>query len=472
MDWLQFLGRFHVLALHLPIGILVLAALTELVYAWRAGATRPGIVNAMWWGGALSAIIASGLGYLLSLSGGYNEDAVDLHLIWGIATSLIAVIGWWVIGLKARRGRIVVTGLAIGQIAALSIAGHLGGNLTHGPEYLFEYAPNPVRAMAGFAPRQAPRPPVEDLAQADIFLEVVQPLMELRCTSCHNPSKTKGELLLDTYANIMAGGESGLSVIPGDIAASELSVRINHDPEHDDFMPSGGRTPLTLEQTLAIDWWIEVGAPESGPLDSFGLTPDLRALLAAAIGTEDEQQGDATFRTTNALGLPKLPEINQELISELEKLGFDATPIAEDINYLDIDFYRLGEEHISDQHLAALVKAKDHIAWLNLGSSGLQNAQLATVAQLPNLLKLDISKNELSDDGIIALAPLSQLQSLNLHDTDITDGALPALDQLPALQQAFLWSTAVTSEASATRDYARIETGFIVVPAKDNESNK
>ena len=459
MDWLQFLGRFHVLALHLPIGILVLAALTELIYAWRPAAKRPSIVNAMWWGGALSAIIASGLGYLLSLSGGYNEDAVDLHLIWGIATSLVAVIGWWVIGLKARRGKTVVTGLAVGQIVALSIAGHLGGNLTHGPEYLFEYAPNPVRAIAGFAPRQAPRPPVEDLAQADIFLDVVQPLMELRCTSCHNPSKTKGGLLLDTYANIMAGGESGLSVIPGDIAGSELSVRINHDPEHDDFMPSGGRTPLTLEQTLAIDWWIEVGAPGSGPLDTFGLTPDLRTLVAAAIGAADEDS-DATFQTTNALGLSRLPEINPDLITELEGLGFDATPIAEDINYLDIDFYRLGEEHISDQHLAALLKAKDHIAWLNLGSSGLQDAQLATLAQLPNLLKLDISKNKLSDDGIIALASLSQLQSLNLHDTDITDGALPILDQLPALQQAFLWSTAVTPEATARRDYVQIGAGF------------
>lgn len=466
MDWLQFLGRFHVLALHLPIGILVLTALTELTYAWRPAANRPSVVNAMWWGGALSAIIASGLGYLLSLSGGYNEDAVDLHLIWGIATALIAVVGWWVIGLKARRGKTVVTGLAVGQIIALFIAGHLGGNLTHGPEYLFEHAPNSMRAIAGFAPRQAPRPPVEDLAQADIFLDVVQPLMELRCTSCHNPSKTKGKLLLDTHAHIMAGGESGLSVIPGDVAASELSVRINHDPEHDDFMPSGGRTPLTMQQTLVIDWWIEVGAPETGPLDTFGLTPDLRTLIAAAMGTNEAE--DATLRALNALGLPPLPAISRDLIMELETLGFDATPIAENINYLDIDFYRLGEQGISDAHVAALLRAKDHIAWLNLGDSGLQDAQLATLAQLPHLLKLDVSNNKLTDNGITALAPLSRLQSLNLHHTDITDGALPVLDQLPALQQAFLWSTAATPEATATRDYIEIGTGF--TPPPDPES--
>ncbi|GAB5559812.1 MAG: ribonuclease inhibitor [Synoicihabitans sp.] len=471
MDWLQFLGRFHVLALHLPIGILVLAALTELVYAWRPAITRPAIVNAMWWSGALSAIIASGLGYMLSLSSGYNEDAVDLHLIWGIATSLIAVIGWWVIGFKARRGKALVTLISGGQLVALSIAGHLGGNLTHGPEYLFEHAPNSVRALAGFAPKQAPRPPVEDLAQADIFLDVVQPLMELRCTSCHNPSKTKGKLLLDTYAHIMAGGESGASVIPGDVAASDLSVRINHDPEHDDFMPSGGRTPLTMEQTLVIDWWIEVGAPESGTLDSFGLTPELRSLFAAAIGTE-EPASDKTFQSTNALGLPRLPAISKDLIMELERLGFDATPIAEDINYLDIDFYRLGSGAISDEHVAALLKAKDHIAWLNLGNSGLQNAQLTTLAQLPNLLKLDISKNNLTDDGIASLTPLSQLQNINLHDTDITDGALPVLDKLPALKNAYLWSTAVTAAATADREYAQTGVGFAVVPSEEDESNK
>ena len=68
------------------------------------------------------------------------------------------------------------------------------------------------------------------------------------------------------------------------------------------------------------------------------------------------------------------------------------------------------------------------------------------------------------DTGITVLVPLRQPQSLNLHDTDITDGALPVLDQLPALQQAFLWSTAATTEATASRDYARIETGFTPPP--------
>jgi hypothetical protein len=465
-DLILFLGRFHVLALHLPIGILAFVAIAELYFGFKPNAERPALVNTIWLLGAVSAVIAAGLGYLLSLSGGYNEDTLELHLIWGLITSATALIGWVAFGIKGRRGKgwaITIGGI---QLVALFTAGHLGGNLTHGPEYLFEHAPNPIRSLAGFEPKSAPRTPVSDLAQADVFLDVVQPLLELRCVTCHNPSKIKGGLLLDTYANIMLGGDSGAAVTPGNLSASELSVRINHDPAHDDYMPSGGKTPFTAAQTQVMDWWILAVAPESGTLSDLGVDTDTLDLIAAAIEVE------VTVSHLDELGLPIVTAASRDVIMKLESLGFDATPVSEKSGYLDIDFYRIGQESISDEHIAALLQARDHIAWLNLGNSGLQDHQIETIAQLSNLLKLDLSKNPVTDTGIIPLRSLPNLQTLNLHATKITDDALPTLDKLPNLEQAFLWSTAVTTEASTTRPYARIETGFIVVPAEDDESNE
>lgn len=462
-DLILFLGRFHVLALHLPIGILALVAFVELYFGFKPGAERPTLVNSIWLLGAVSAVIAAGLGYLLSLSGGYNEDTLELHLIWGLITSATALIGWIAFGIKGRRGKSWAVSIGGIQLVALCTAGHLGGNLTHGPEYLFEHAPNPVRALAGFEPKSVPRAPVSDLAQADVFLDVVQPLLELRCVTCHNPSKTKGGLLLDTYANIMLGGDSGAAVSPGSLSASELSVRINHDPDHDDYMPSGGKTPFTAAQTQVTDWWILAGAPESGAVADIDDDADMFALIAEALAVK------ITVTNLDELGLPMITAASRDVIMKLESLGFDATPVSEKSGYLDIDFYRIGDESISDDHVSALLQARDHIAWLNLGNSGLQDHQVETIAQLSNLLKLDLSKNPVTDTGIIPLRSLPNLQTLNLHATKITDDVLPTLDKLPNLEQAFLWSTAVTTEATGTRDYARIGQGFT---QPDPRSNK
>lgn len=464
MDWLTFFGRFHVLALHLPIGILSLAAIAEIYYARKSEKERPDFLRAIWLWGTLSAAIAAGLGYLLSLSGGYDETTLERHLITGIATGVVGFLCWLVFGLIKVRRAVAVYTLAGLQLLLMGITGHLGGNLTHGPEYLFEHAPNPVRKLAGFGPRRIARPAVTDLNQADVFLDVAQPLLELRCTSCHNPSKTKGGLLLDSYENIMLGGDTGAAVVPGDLIASELSIRINLDPEHDDFMPSGGKTPFTEAQTRVMDWWIEIGAPAGGTIASFAPSPEVSAWIAAAL-----DQPTPAVSLTNELGLPKLPALSRDVLMELESLGFDATPISETATHLDIDFYRIGSETITDEHVQALLKARDHIAWLNLGNSGLTDAQLETIGQLPNLLKLDVSNNPVTDTGITALTPLPRLQTLNLHHTKITDNALPVLDQLITLEQANVWATSVTPESAATRPYAEIATGFSV-PERDGSS--
>src|SRR5690606_14306896 len=78
----------------------------------------------------------------------------------------------------------------------LTITVHYGVKLTHGSTYLFQYAPDPIRVMAGMGPKAVPRPPVTVLDSADIFLDVIHPVIQSKCSSCHNQNKTKGQLLL------------------------------------------------------------------------------------------------------------------------------------------------------------------------------------------------------------------------------------------------------------------------------------
>jgi hypothetical protein len=169
------------------------------------------------------------------------------------------------------------------MVMLASITGHYGGNLTHGSTYLVEYAPQFVRSLAGLPPR---RPPVESLAAADPFLDLVGPMFEQRCSSCHNEDKRQGELVLTSYEGLMRGGETGSAVVSGRPEFSELHTRISLPPTDESFMPAEGKTPLTDAQVRIIEWWIAAGLPYETTMDQVELEPDaeVEALIRSELG--------------------------------------------------------------------------------------------------------------------------------------------------------------------------------------------
>lgn len=82
----------------------------------------------------------------------------------------------------------------------------------------------------------------------------VLPLLQANCTTCHPPF---GGLDLTSYAGVLAGGQSGPVVTPGDPAGSLIIQRLNGTitPQ----MPLGG-TPLPATQIQTIADWISEGA--------------------------------------------------------------------------------------------------------------------------------------------------------------------------------------------------------------------
>src|SRR3546814_6064659 len=67
---------------------------------------------------------------------------------------------------------------------------------------------------------------------------------------------------------MLAGGESGPSIVPGDPENSELYRRITLPEDHDEFMPAEGKTGFNEDQVALIRWWIEQGAPATKLLAS------------------------------------------------------------------------------------------------------------------------------------------------------------------------------------------------------------
>lgn len=279
MDWVYFLGRFHVLVLHLPIGI-ILAVIALEAASRRRTLQRPESAGSfLWAAAAVTSIVTVVLGYMHYFEGGFAGTSATVHMIAGTSVAVLATLAWllrmWLTSLYAR----AQYGIAAVLVILLFVAGHYGGNLTHGPAFLAEYAPGPIRALAGLEPR---RPPVTELAAADPYLDVVRPMLRARCSSCHNSERQRGMLDLSTFETTLKGGEIGPAITPGNAEDSELYYRITLARDHEDFMPADGKTPLTDIETEIIGWWIDAGAPTEttlGSLDIANIRPLLRNQL-------------------------------------------------------------------------------------------------------------------------------------------------------------------------------------------------
>jgi uncharacterized membrane protein len=138
---ITFIGRFHPLWVHLPIGFLILAVLLKAyVVLGKKPALQEAVIFALLLG-TISALIAAFLGFLLSQSGGYDGDLLDIHLIAGWTTVIVSGIAWWTNKNEQRFSEKLNYGILGFLILILSLTGHYGGSLTHGEDYLTAYAP-------------------------------------------------------------------------------------------------------------------------------------------------------------------------------------------------------------------------------------------------------------------------------------------------------------------------------------------
>ncbi|MGD2133040.1 MAG: hypothetical protein PVI23_09615 [Maricaulaceae bacterium] len=281
-EFIYYLGRFHVLVVHLPIGILLLAAFMETARRHPRFAGLEPALPIVWLAGAGTALLAVVVGYMHATEGGFDSRTISLHRWSASGLAFFAFLVW---AARVDRPKLFDKAWAVavaGTVALLAATGHYGGNLTHGPTYLAEYAPGPLRAMAGLPAERRPR--VTDVAEADVFLDVVAPALRDRCGSCHNEARRRGELVLTDHASILTGGESGAAVAPGDPEASDLFRRVTLPPDDVDYMPKNDKPPLTEAEIAAVEWWIALGAPDSGMVGELAPDEQVRAAIAEAVG--------------------------------------------------------------------------------------------------------------------------------------------------------------------------------------------
>ena len=117
-----------------------------------------------------------------------------------------------------------------------------------------------VIAIGHFVAGQEPAAPVADPEGIAFFEQRIRPIFAEHCYSCHSASaKTlQANLLLDSSNSILAGGDSGPSIIPNKPDESLLIQSVRYSPNHSAMPPDG---KLLDEQIAALEAWVRRGAP-------------------------------------------------------------------------------------------------------------------------------------------------------------------------------------------------------------------
>lgn len=449
---LSFLGHLHPLFVHLPIGILLIALLLQWLARKKENAVLKHAVPVILLAGAITGLFSCLTGYLLSISDDYDEGLVSWHMWMGIATTLAAFV------LYAREKndqfKINKTSLSFALLGLIIITGHLGGSLTHGSDYL-----SPKNIFANDT-AVAVIKPIANVQEAQVYTDVIKPVFQTKCYSCHGANKQKGGLRMDDSVKLMKGGKEGIVIEPGDANASELIKRMLLPVDNDDHMPPKEKPQPTESQLALIGWWITNGAPFDKKVNQLPQDDKVKPMLLALQNVSNEIKRESD--------LPAIPveAADPAIIQQLKEKNILVLPVSLNSNYLAASF--INDTLVDNNDLQLVSKLSRQLVSLKLGDTNITDEGLKAIGQCTNLIKLFLEGTPITDEGLKNLNSLSNLRYLNLVNTKVSAKGISELKALPKLQSIYLYKTLVSKQdwpgLQLAFPKAKLDSGGYIVP--------
>jgi uncharacterized membrane protein len=431
-DWQQFLGRFHPLAVHLPIGLIVLVPLLEIVGAFKPALREAaGFVLGL---GFVSCLGSLALGFLLAYGSGDAGAGVTRHM-WGGISLTISVL-WcslaradWETGSVQR----VYPAMLIGVLLVMTWAAHQGGSLTHGSNYLTAYMPASLKRWSMLGGTPANEPPSNSFYSMHIH-----PILDAKCVACHGDGKIEGGLRMDSYERLMKGGKDGPVIVAGAPAKSLLLERVTLPADHKKFMPAEGKPPLKPDEIAWIRTWIEQGAsPTATTLKGIAIREQRKELPLEPVGDYSGMMA----------GIRQLDQGQGAKLMQVSVKASDGLIL----NTIDV------AGSFDDAQLLKFEKFAPYIVEAELGHTAVTDASFDTLAKFTHLRALHMEETRVNGDGLRKLAPLSELTYLNLSGTQVTKASIAALAPMKNLRNVYLYNTPAgrAGSAESTQPIAR-----------------
>ncbi len=456
--WVKFLGRFHPVLLHLPIGIVSLALILEIARVFSKDKPNSGAGSLVLGLGAASAVVAVIAGFLLYHGGGYEGSETAARHLWGgiiFASAMIVTFlakAWT----DAAGGGVWLYKLALlGSSGVMAFASHDGGTLTHGEGYLTDEAPAPIRKLLGLPVKEEKGgekgEPAKPVGEQVVYSEVVMPILERRCVACHNPDKIKGKFRMDTYELLVKGGKEGPGIELGNAAKSNIIIRAELPRDDDESMPPDGKTPLNANELAVIKWWLNSGgdpkktvAELSAPADVLEAIGKLQPVSLKTGVAKVEIPGDEAPHAAAPTGPDAA--LKKQLAGFAKDFPGSLTFESQQSSAVTFTAVSL-RGNLDDKAFEKLSPVLKHFVTADLSATKVTDKSVAMLAGSENLRMIRLSETAVTDAAIDTLITLPKLESVNLYGTAVTDAGVAKLAVLPNLKHLYLWQTKVTPAA-------------------------
>ena len=415
---MQAAGRLHPMVLHFPIALWIVALSFEWLWkketAYPAWNTKIEFLLAFT---AVTAAAAAVFGLLLYKSGAYESGSqLQWHKWLGAAVSFIALGLVW---FRKSFYPLYRISLVAGVLVVL-FAGHLGAGITHGNDFL----------TAPFKPK---REPLADIQKAQVFRDIIQPILDEKCTGCHNPNKAKGGLQLISQAAIMKGGDDGAVLIPGNPDSSMMYSYLLLPLFDDNHMPPEGKPQPDQEEIALIHWWIANGADFKKQVIAVNTPDSIRHLIQQKYGQASPLDG---------IGIAFA---SAEKIKELNSPGRSVRQISADKPYIDV--FLGSRKEIPAKEWQELNAIKNQVVSIDCSYSTLGKEAITFIAGFPHLRKLHLQHTDVTSEQLNALRQLKYLEYLNVSASAVSTDALNQIRNFKNLKQLYLYESNIPADS-------------------------
>ncbi len=446
-DMVRFLGRFHPVLLHLPIGVFALILIQEFMAMFSKEPRKRNPFPMFF--AAASAIVAVLAGFLLLHGGGYEGSEIAARHLWGgIAFACFAILTFlvqaWSIALNGTGTFFRV--MLLLSAGVMGFASHDGASITHGSDYLTQYAPDPIRKMLGLkVEEKVEEAEAKPLEERVVYTEIVQPILNQRCVECHKAEKSKGKFRMDTYELLVKGGSEGDGLEPGNSTDSNIVFRTELPEDDEEHMPPEGKKDIEAHELLIVKWWIDQGADPEKKAGELELTDEIREAIGKFVPVSKSTAPTAKMEEKSELPSSDLQQTVARLATD-----FPGGLTFESQNSSGLTFTGVSmRKNLTDENFANLGPVISKMVSVDLSATGITDRSVALLSAAQDLRMIRLNETAVTDASIDSLAKLKNLESINLFGTQVTDAGVKKLAALPKLKRLYLWQTAVTEAAMA-----------------------
>ena len=411
---IKYLGNFHPVVLHLPIGAFLFTFLLFISQKYLKSnfdpAVRMGLLFSF-----ITSIITSIFGYILHLNGDYDSVLVDRHMWLAIATTIL--IGFVLYLHKRQKPYNHVLSSFVFATVLLTITGHNGGSLTHGKDYL--KLPDFEKEIS-----------IVSYDSIHVFNQVISPILDSKCVKCHNTGKSKGNLMLSSIDKILLGGEKGQIIKSNSSVDSRLYTYLNLPIDDEMHMPPDGNSQLNDNEKELIKLWIDEGSDfyNFRKISDDNFSKEILSFLPKEIASVD-------------------PPNRNDLIKLIEN-EFRIERISTENNFIDIKYQG---KSFKQSYLRLLSKVSDNIKRLDLSFVDLSSIDISRLDNFDNLTYLNLNNTKLTTKKLKKLD--LDIQTLILSNNNFDVSIFDKFISNPTNERVFAYNTIsdldLTKEISA-----------------------